>query len=861
MKSIFYSKLVILVALFSGLCMSAFAQPATFSYTGSVQSYTVPAGATQLAVDAMGAAGGAAYNCCSSDPNALGGRVQCNLAVTAGTVLYIYVGGKGSDWTNIIHSSGGYNGGGGGGSYAADGGGASDIRTSASGGAFTGRLVVAGGAGGGGDFDAAAGAGGGLTGGTGAGGACGGGQTGPACSVGYVLGTLGNGGTGNIYSIGGGGGGWWGGNAGQNGDGAGGGGSSYTDPVLATSVIHTQGYAGASGNGVVILTPNCMAPGYITGNVPLCPGDTNIVSNPTGDPSGVWVSSNPAIATIDSFTGVLVGVASGLDTITFVLSNPCGGSSAQAMTVVTVNPVPGPVTGTNSVCLGSVTALSDSGVGTWSSSNMSIATVGTSGMVMGLSAGVDTISYSLLTGCGYAYYSVTVNPLPSVYSISGGGSYCAGGSGVHVGLSSSDAGISYQLYTSGAVSGAAVAGSGSSLDFGFRTSAGSYSVFATNTSTSCTNNMADSAYILITPVVIPTASIVSSMGDTLCNGITSTFTAVYTHGGPTPTFSWTKNGANVGTDSIHYTYTPSNGDVIALKVTSDTVCAIPDSAVTTKIMSVLPNGTPSLSIVSVPGSDVCSGTMVTVNATPVYGGYTPSYTWVLNTINVSTASSYHYIPSAGDNIYCILSSDYRCKLATTAYSNVINMRIDTPVVPYVTVVAHPGLYITAGQPDTLVATVYNAGTSPAYQWYINNSPVPAATTNTFIRSTFANKDSVSCMVTRNDICGLSSINSVVFKVHPVGVQQINFSGSEITLVPNPNNGDFTISGSLGTTDEAVFMEVTNMLGQVVYTKNATAANGLLNEQIQINNNVADGIYILTLHAASGTGTIRFVIER
>ncbi|MFI5196699.1 MAG: hypothetical protein ACHQD8_06390, partial [Chitinophagales bacterium] len=42
--------------------------------------------------------------------------------------------------------------------------------------------------------------------------------------------------------------------------------------------------------------------------------------------------------------------------------------------------------------------------------------------------------------------AVVVNPQPSVYVVTGGGSYCAGGSGVHVRLSGSNSGISYQLY-------------------------------------------------------------------------------------------------------------------------------------------------------------------------------------------------------------------------------------------------------------------------------------------------------------------------------------------------------------------------------------------------------------------------------
>ncbi len=228
------------------------AQTSTFSYTGSVQTYTVPAGVDKLGIDMSGASGGLPYTDGGPGLPATGGRVQCELKVTSGQTLFIYVGGAGPDWTSSISTIGGFNGGGPGGSFAASGGGATDIRTNSS--DLTTRLVVAGGGGGGGDFLEVGGAGGGLIGGTGMLGACGGGQTGPSCETGYTLGLFGMGATAGSYSVGGGGGGWWGGNSGVMNNGAGGGGSSYTDPVLAANVTHTQGYSSALGNGVAILS-------------------------------------------------------------------------------------------------------------------------------------------------------------------------------------------------------------------------------------------------------------------------------------------------------------------------------------------------------------------------------------------------------------------------------------------------------------------------------------------------------------------------------------------------------------------------------------------------------------------------------
>lgn len=111
----------------------------TFDYSGAVQTFTVPAGLTNVSVAAYGAAGGG-----SITAGGTGGLVTATIAVTPGEVLSIYVGGKGSDALGygIEPVSGGFNGGGGSAGCGAGGGGASDVRRGST------KLVIAGGGGG-----------------------------------------------------------------------------------------------------------------------------------------------------------------------------------------------------------------------------------------------------------------------------------------------------------------------------------------------------------------------------------------------------------------------------------------------------------------------------------------------------------------------------------------------------------------------------------------------------------------------------------------------------------------------------------------------------------------------------------------
>ena len=183
---------------------------------------------------------------------------------------------------------------------------------------------------------------------------------------------------------------------------------------------------------------------------------------------------------------------------------------------MTVNPNPLPILPPSAnVCVGSTTTLTDgSGGGTWSTTTPTIGTISTpGGVVTGIAAGTDLIKYTLPTGC-FITGSVTVNPLPSLFVVTGGGSLCAGATGVPVGLSGSTVGINYQLWMGGSPVGGIVPGTGAALPFGLQTLAGTYTVVATNPATGCYRTMTGSAVVNVNPlplaIVGPTAVCVAS---------------------------------------------------------------------------------------------------------------------------------------------------------------------------------------------------------------------------------------------------------------------------------------------------------------------------------------------------------------
>ena len=124
-----------------------------FSYTGSVQTFTVPTGVDSVFMQVWGAEGGSQTVYGGTYLAGKGGYAEGKMPVSAGDVLYIYVGGKGANGGSGAGgpATGGFNGGANSGTstsyfYAGAGGGATDIRVN--GNTFNHRVIVAGGAGG-----------------------------------------------------------------------------------------------------------------------------------------------------------------------------------------------------------------------------------------------------------------------------------------------------------------------------------------------------------------------------------------------------------------------------------------------------------------------------------------------------------------------------------------------------------------------------------------------------------------------------------------------------------------------------------------------------------------------------------------
>ena len=293
--------------------------------------------------------------------------------------------------------------------------------------------------------------------------------------------------------------------------------------------------------------------------------------------------------------------------------------------------------------------------------------------------GTRTATTTQATGVtGYGEFALAECKVPATFTVSGGGSFCSGGSGLTVTLSGSETFASYQLRINGFDSGSPVVGTGSAINFINQTAPGIYTVYAYNTgSATCNAVMTGSATITVNPTVTPSVSIVASPGSNVCAGTSVTFTATPQFGGTTPSYQWKVNGSNVGTDTTVYSSsTLANNDAVTCVMTSNVACGSP-LVVTSNaiIMTIVANLAPSISISANPGATGCAGFDVTFTATPTNGGITPAYQWKLNGGNVGTNSNTYTngTLTTGNQITCELTTSYQCPTTPTATSNTITM--------------------------------------------------------------------------------------------------------------------------------------------------------------------------------------------
>jgi Glycine rich protein/Secretion system C-terminal sorting domain len=619
-------------------------------------------------------------------------------------------------------------------------------------------------------------------------------------------------------------------------------GGAWSSSASAVGTISSTGLFTSISPGITTITysgGSCATSRAITVNpLPTIAGPINLCKFGVGLFSaslpGTWSSSSTLVATIGTSSGVVTGTGPGATNIIFLTRYGC-----EASQILFVAQPPLSISGPTEVCQDNALIISELiGGGTWSSSTPTVATVVGStppdAVVTGVGGGVAIISYSTSPACAPATLIVTVDPLPA--PITGPTEVCVGVPDV---LSDATPG---GLWSSSnpdvLVSPVGIVTSDSSGESSTITYTVPYTTVA------C-------AIATVVNVGIPPNGIMGP--DSVCMG-TSALMVDTTGGG-----SWTT------TDLAVAGIIDTSGMITGNSAGTVTVSyLLPSGCYALKTFTVEPLVAGSVTITGVPTGIVCEGTPVTLTAVPTNGGTTPTYVWEIFSRGISdTSNVFVDTPIHGDVIDVFMMPHGICALHDTVGDTVAFNIYPINAVPLVTVnITVPAVVGYLGQEVTFYSTVVWGGSTPQYQWFVNGDSIMGATSSTFTTSVYTNdtvfcrvKGNAPCDTTMSDTPGYSNV--VVVYADYLNLHSTSAASNNLTLVPNPNNGTFTLQGTMAA-DKGTY-EVTDMLGRTISTGGITATHGAVSQRILLND-VAPGTYLLRVNTGSGTETYHFVIS-
>jgi hypothetical protein len=302
-----------------------------------------------------------------------------------------------------------------------------------------------------------------------------------------------------------------------------------------------------------------------------------------------------------------------------------------------------------------------------------------------------------------------------------------------------------------------------------------------------TANPATSAPVTMTVnPLLPVSVTIAADANPVCAGTTVNFTATPTNGGAAPVYQWKVNGVNAGVNAATYSYIPVTGDIVTVDLTSNAVCPTGNPATSAPVTMTVNPSLPVSVTMAADANPVCAGTAVNLTAIATNGGTTPVYQWKVNGTNVGVnASTYSYIPLAGDVVTVDLTSNSVCTTGNPATSAPVTMNINP--LPAATT-THINVACFGG--STGSATVIPSGGAGVYTYSWNTIPVQTSVTATGLSAgtyIVTVSDGNSCTATATAII-----------TQPATALSGSITSQTNVSVPGGNNGSVTVSGSNGT---------------------------------------------------------------
>ena len=349
-----------------------------------------------------------------------------------------------------------------------------------------------------------------------------------------------------------------------------------------------------------------------------------------------------------------------------------------------------------------------------------------------------------------------------------------------------------------------------------------------------------------TPTSCTPSVSISTSNTTICQGSSTVFTAVPTHGGTSPSYQWKVDGGNVGTNSATYTTsTLLSGSVVTCVMGSNASCASPTVATSNAItMTVVSNVTPTFTQIP----SICSGdplSLPTTSNNGISGTWSPA-------VNNTATTTYTFTPNGG-----------QCATTTTMTVSVGS------VVPTFTQVAA----ICTGGSFTL-PTTSNNGISGTWSPAINNT---TTTTYTFTPNggQCASQTTMTVTVNTGTVPSFNQIAAICtggsFTLPTTSTNGISGTWSPAvnntattTYTFTPNTGQcattttMTVTVNTGSTTPS-FTQVAAICTGGSFTLPTTSTNGITGSWSPAVNNTATTTYTFTPNAGQCATTTTMTV--
>jgi hypothetical protein len=270
-----------------------------------------------------------------------------------------------------------------------------------------------------------------------------------------------------------------------------------------------------------------------------------------------------------------------------------------------------------------------------------------------------------------------------------------------------------------------------------------------------------------------TVSLISGTNPS-CVASPLTFKGFAPTGATSVVVKWYVNSVYTGvTDSVFSSSTLNNNDTVKIKAFYSGLCGADSAWSTGFVVHRATSLPPSVSIALVSGTNPgCPNQLLGFTATPTLGGTAPVYQWKVNTTNVgSNADTFSAVLANNDVVTVTMTSNSSCASPTSATSTGIT-------VTHVLMTAGVNILQVNGTNPSCANRLNgfelqtsNAGANPTYQWYLDTTAVPGATSTNYSNSSLVSNDSIYVVMTATDPC----------------VANAHDTSSKIVMVINPND--------------------------------------------------------------------------